>query len=635
MTKKIKSKITLFLIFLLFCFFLYCFLPIIFFQEKNLPERIFLTDRNSEIITDKANSYWYKIKKEVNLNSKFVKNLLQIEDKNFYNHFWINILSKFRALKDNISSKKIVSGWSTITEQYIKNHYFKTNKRTYLQKSREAILAFSFSIFYKKEDILQKYLQDLYLWNNIYGVYTASKIYFWKEKLADLTDEEITILLTLLKNPSIKSLADKNFQNYFKIVKNRLSFQFENKIKELKKYKNIDKFPFVTNNFWKNIWKTTIDSNLQEFAKKTLNQTLKNLKSKNVTNWAIFAINPKTMEVLIYIWSKDFYDKKIDWQVDIINSLRQVWSTFKPFLYLLALEKWAWVNSMLLDIENEYNSFQKGKVYISENYSLKEYGIISLQKALWNSLNNATVRLAREIWLQEIFDFYKSYGFKFLKNDPNYFGYSFVLGNPSITLKNLVLSYVNLLPDFEIKNRKEQFSIQKNIEKTWKIDKNKFLLYNILKNPDNRDISFWVNSILNTSIPQAVKTGTSSNFRDNLVVSYNPNFVIWIWLWNNDNTPMKWVTGITWTAYIWHQIIEKAISLGYINNKNYEIPTWISEKDYCLDFKCFRKKIDLDKKEKKYYSKILEKYYSKRDLFEKLEVSEIDRLKDLWFELKK
>lgn len=70
-----------------------------------------------------------------------------------------------------------------------------------------------------------------------------------------------------------------------------------------------------------------------------------------------------------------------------------------------------------------------------------------------------------------------------------------------------------------------------------------------------------MNSILNTSIPQAVKTGTSSDFRDNLVISYHPDFVLGVWVGNNDNSSMQGVTGITGAGYIWHHVIEKAIEL--------------------------------------------------------------------------
>jgi membrane peptidoglycan carboxypeptidase len=109
------------------------------------------------------------------------------------------------------------------------------------------------------------------------------------------------LLISILNNPSIKNLKEKQFPEYFEIVKERLGFDFERTIFELPKKEYFDKFPFVTNEFQGQGVKVSIDSNFQAFAEKTLNQTLDGLKSKNVTNGAIFAINPKTGEVLLYI----------------------------------------------------------------------------------------------------------------------------------------------------------------------------------------------------------------------------------------------------------------------------------------------------------------------------------------------
>ncbi|MDD3144971.1 MAG: transglycosylase domain-containing protein [Candidatus Gracilibacteria bacterium] len=603
----------------------YCFFPVIFFTPKDEPEHIFLRDRNGIVITDKANEFGYKKVIDLDLNSIFVKDLLIIEDKDYYNHFGVDIYSKLGALKSNIINKKIVSGASTITEQYLKNHFFKNNKRSYLQKAREAFLAFYYSLPYfpntlssfenrefTKKRILSQYLQNVYFGNNLYGIGAAMEVYFGKNDLNDLDEEEIVLLISLLNNPSTKSIYDKEFSIYFEKVKNKLSFSFERKISNLNKKQNIDNFPFATMDLTPTGDKISIDSKLSLFARDTLNSTLNSLKNKNVTNAAVFAINPKTREVLIYEGSRDFYSKEIDGQVNVINSPRQSGSSVKPFLYLMALESGYGINDLLLDIENEYNSFSDDKTYISNNYSLKEYGLVRFKNALGNSLNNATVRLASELGLENVYNFYKKYGFK-LTESPDYYGYSLVLGNPSITLKDLVFSYTKLL---DLK------------------DPNKFLLYNILSDPDNRDISFGVNSILNTSISQAVKTGTSSNFRDNLVISYSPDFVMGVWVGNNDNSSMIGVTGITGAGYIWHQITEEAIRLGYIKEYEIPIPEGISKNEYCLDEKCFRKEIDYDKTEKTYFSRIADNYYDKKDFKEKLSDFEEQKLQDLGFYLK-
>ncbi len=219
-----------------------------------------------------------------------------------------------------------------------------------------------------------------------------------------------------------------------------------------------------------------------------------------------------------------------------------------------------------------------------------------------------------------------------------------VLWNPDISLENLVLSYINLLPDYVIHSRNLQFFhwssdynelvYKRNRLKNNKIDPEKFLLYQILKNPDNRDISFWVNSILNTSIYQAVKTGTSSDFRDNWIVSYNPDLIVWIWMWNNDNSSMKWVTWITWAWYLWHQIITYAIKKHIIQDKNYAIPKQIEKFYYCLDKKCNQKEASYKKKQTKYYSAIKDWIFDKKDIYEKLDDYEKRRLKELGYEIR-
>ncbi len=646
MNKKIK--IILIFIFLTISFLAYSFFPILTYkQTDNKPWNIYILDRFWKVITDKQTKWWYKKADLILIDSKLVKSIIQIEDKDFYNHYWVSIKSKLRALYQNIKYQKIISWGSTITEQYIKNKYFPLEKRTILQKLREALVAFIYDISHPKKDILLWYLHNVYMWNNLYWIDTAAKIYFNKD-INNLSDEEITILVSLIHNPWIKSLKEKHFQKYFSLVKTRLWFDFKRKIKKLNKLQNIDKLPFVTQRVIENnrdlnqIPKTSIDLDFSLFVKEQLNKVLKDLKKNNVTNWAVLIIDPKTQEVLVYQGSKDFYAQDIDWQVDVIKAKRQPWSTLKPFLYLLALKSGVDIDKFILDIESQYNSFKKNKVYISENYSLKEYGLVRFKKAIWNSLNNASVRLAKELWLKKVWDFFKLYWLK-LDYPPEYYWYSMVLWNPDISLENLVLSYINLLPDYTVQARKLQFShwsfdynnlvYKRNKLKDDKIDPEKFLLYQILKNPDNRDISFWVNSILNTSIYQAVKTGTSSDFRDNWIVSYNPDLIVWIWMWNNDNSSMKWVTWITGAWYLWHQIIEYAINHNIIQDKQYKIPNWIEKFYYCLDENCNQKESSYKKKQTKYHSAIKSGIFSQKDIYENLDDYEKRKLKNLWYRI--
>lgn len=635
--KKIFIKI--FLIFLLFQ--VYSFFPVIFHKSNLQIWSIEIYDRNQKKFVDKRFKDWYykKLKFKDFENSRLIKNLVLIEDKRFYTHFWVDILSKIRAFKQNIISNWIVSWWSTITEQFIKNRYFLKEKRSYLQKFREANLAFFYSIFYSKEEILEKYLNTLYLGNNIYWIQWAVEKYFWKYELSDLTDSEINILIALIKYPWITSFEETYFVDYKKLLEKRLNNSSDFSKKITKPNINIDEYPFITNEFLKEVddfyfqnytFNSTIDLDLQNYSFDVVNNTVLSLKDRNVTNGALLAINPWTFEILAYHPSRNYSSKLIDGQVNILKMPRQLWSTFKPFLYLQALKSGFEIDDLILDVESQYN-LENNKVYISQNYSMKEYWLVRLKKALWNSLNSASVRLAKELWLERVYDFYTKFGFKF-DYPANHYWLWLVLWNAWTYLQDLVVSYSHLLPYY-----RENFSgnltldITKKLNREkYKIDENKFLLYNILSSPDNRDISFWVESILNTPIPQAVKTGTSSDFRDNVIMSYHPDFVMWIWVGNNDNSSMKWVTGITWAWYIYNQVIKKAIQLWLITDKKIEMPENIYKIKYCLDKTCFRSEATYKKSQILYKSAIADNIFSKTDLKITLDEYEENRLKQLW-----
>lgn len=569
----------------------------------------------------------------------FTQALVTIEDKRYFSHRGIDIVAKMRALWHNIYYWWTISGASTLTEQWVKNTYFVWKKRSVPQKIREAFLAGYFSLTKDKNTLLKKYLDSVYFWNHIYSLQAASENFFQKNDIQNLNEEEITILLTLLHNPS-KDPDDPDFKKYFEKVQARLGYTFTPSDIHLTPHENENRFPFISQKALqlctidkKNTSKeplffsqydcrrgeftSTIDASLSLFARETLENNLESLSEKNVTNGAIFALQPDTYEVLIYEGSRDFYSPLIDGQVDIIHAPRQPGSSMKPFLYLMALERGFNPDDLLIDTVQEYPSFQPGTTYTSENYTLKEYGLVRLKKALGNSFNNASVHLAKSLGLTDVYNFYEKYGFQF-DFPAEYYGYSLVLWNPNTTLWDLVLSYTQLIP---------------YPDTTGDVDPMKFLLYDILRDPDNRDISFWTHSILNTSISQAVKTGTSSNFRDNTLISYSPDMVIGLWVWNNDNTPMIWVTGITGAGYVWHQITEEAIYRGYITDRELRLPPSLEKAPYCLDIKCYRQENVFQKKGMRYFSAIEDHIYDYRDICETITHEDISHLEKLGFRI--
>lgn len=638
---KLNKYHTYILFSCVFCVLTFCLwsiYPILFGGKSYTPGRIFIRDRHWVTITDKARPDGYFIPLSVEnraqiKNNPLVRDLIQIEDQRFWDHAGLDIFWKVRAFRDNMRGNT-QSGGSTITEQWIKNAYFPHTPRTYSQKIREAFLALIFSMMYSKEEILEKYLNSVYLGNGVYGVQSAIETFFGKNDIVWLSSDEITTLLALIHAPT-DDTSDTYFLTYLAKIQKRL-WHTETPPSETKKKVGKDMLPFVTNyaerlcrtgeteglilfrtyDCERGIFESTIDKSLSDFARSRMQSQIELLRGKNVTNAGFIAMRPWTREVIVYEGSRNFYALGIDGQVDVLRAKNQVGSTMKPFVYLLALERGYSPDDLLVDLENTYPSFQPWFTSISENYTLKQYGLVRFKHALGNSLNNATIRLAQTLGLDEVYNFYRKKGFT-LSESAEHYGYALVLGNPDITLIDLVKAYDLLVP-----------TLQRGT-----IDTNLYLLYDILRDPDNRAISFGVNSLLGSSIPQAVKTWTSSNFRDNTLVSYSQSMIIGVWVGNNDNTPMIGVTGISGAGALWHQVAEEMIRLGYIQPDILPPPPDIREMSYCLDTSCFQKEIIWTRKDKEYYSRPTSKLYDRRDIPSLLPKEET-RLNELGFQVR-
>jgi membrane carboxypeptidase/penicillin-binding protein PbpC len=146
-----------------------------------------------------------------------------------------------------------------------------------------------------------------------------------------------------------------------------------------------------------------------------------------------------------------------------------------------------------------------------------------------------------------------------------------------LTLENIVESYENL----------------------WKIDENTWLLKKILSDKQNRSLSFGISSILNTSIPLPVKTGTSTDFRDNWTLSYSDNAIIGVWVGNADSDGMQDVSWVSGAWPIWKKIAEHLIEIWLIREEKEFIPPWVHEKYFCFDRSCLRREQSWEKIQKK------------------------------------
>lgn len=607
------KKIFFLILFFSFFWLSYECIEIYHILSKRVETRgnLILYDRKWEILAD-IHEGGYMIPYTGSLDTRLVRYIVEIEDRRFYEHWWMDIIGKLGALRENYDAGAIVRGGSTITEQYIKNTYFPKEKRSWEQKLRESLWAVLAEVRYSKEEILTKYLDSVYMGNGVYGIWAAASLYF-STSWENLSDDAIIEIIARIHSPNLEE-----DDPYIERISLRLFAKTTTpRITEHSKFKNRNLFPLFTERIEKEIdlycrgrenklllfvreipgglcekekkeLFTTIDKNLASSLEESMEGMLRGLEEKNIHNGAIYIFSEKEGKILAYIGNRK---NGQDNAIDMIEQKRSVGSVLKPIIYKLALERGADGESYILDDTKVYQTEESEKGYIPENYIPKSYGPIRLKEALGNSLNSATVRLAEHIGIGRIYDRFKQYGIV-LDHEAGYYGYGIALGAPEVSLEEVVRAYGYL------SNREE---------------KENFILTDILRDEKNRARTFGISSILNTSIPLAVKTGTSTDFRDNWAVAYDEHIIIGVWVGNSDGSSMNDVSWVTGAGPLFHQVAEKLIYAGYIETGSEQIPEWLEEALLCLDRWCFQKERVLIEKNHIIKSRPKNNFYSVSD----------------------
>jgi penicillin-binding protein 1C len=547
-------------------------------------------ERNGNTISDIPLKWWYSKEYKDSFHYPLIKNIITVEDNRFFSHRGVDIYGKLGALYENYTAWSIVRWGSTITEQYIKNRYFPSAPRTILQKIQESFWSMTMELKFSKEEILKKYLETVYMGNGLYGIPAALSAYFPDESIETLSTDATLELITRIKYPNLTKWHDE----YAKKISKRLGLpELTRVLEKWQKPTSLNTFPFVTERIQSEIKKycsgldntleyfiieiplslceknalqvyTALDYDIHIDLMKILESTIAPLIEKNVHNASVYVWSEKEKKVLAYIGNR------VDTQqnaVDMITRKRSVGSVLKPFIYIMALEGGANMDSLILDESRIYETEVEKKAYVPQNYIPKAYGPITLREALWNSLNSAAVRLSEYIGIGRIYERFRSLGFP-LEHEAGYYGYGISLGTVELSLEDIVHGYRNIV---------------------WLSDPENFLMYQILSDEKNRSKTFGISSILNTSVPLAVKTGTSSNFRDNWVIGYNEDIIVGVWVGNTDNESMDDVSGITGAGPLYHGVVEKLIESGFITDSPRELPRGTSQEYLCLDSNCLQK----------------------------------------------
>ena len=332
------------------------------------------------------------------------------EDREFYQHRGFRLRSIIRAALANLLQGNRAQGGSTLTQQLVKNAIL-TNEKTYTRKIKEFLLAYQIERRFSKDDILQLYFNEIPYGGNAYGVGAAADAYFGKA-VPDLTLGEATILAAILNRPSRLSpygthrdelIARQHYILDSMVATGHLTAaQVEAAKAETLTFRPLTQtitaphFVFyikdllsarygeaaVENGGLQVI--TTLDLKKQQLAEKVITDSTKQNEALGAKNAAIAALDATTGQILAMVGSRDYFNKDIDGQVNVVTRLRQPGSSFKPIVYAAALDKGFTAMTVIDDSPMTFH--QSGsEPWTPKNYHNKYSGPMSVRSALAHS----------------------------------------------------------------------------------------------------------------------------------------------------------------------------------------------------------------------------------------------------------
>ncbi len=499
------------------------------------PKSTIIYDRNHKLIAVKLSSDGYlRVPiKEREISSSIKKIVLGYEDRYFYDHFGINPLSIFRALYSNLTNSHKI-GASTITMQVARMMHHK--RRTFTQKIVEIFQALQLEMIYSKDEILKLYLNNAPYGGNIEGFASASFKYFNLSPLS-LSLSQIAYLSAIPKNPNRNRPQKSGDINK---IKNRLLKRLYNlnilTKEEYRKGKDEvivthikplpNRVPHLCNyiNSGKEV-NTTIDLLLQREVQNIISLRVKELKKYGIYNGSAIIIDNKNMQVLAYIGSQDFNDKRYGGENDGLRSLISPASTLKPFIYAKALEK-----GLITPLKKIYDVPLFIDGYKPTNYSKKYLGEVTASEALQFSLNIPAVELDRLLGNSSLYYILEDANISSLNRAKSYYGSSLVLGGWGLPLFNNGELFA-LLANGGVYQR-ASYILGKSYSKKRILTKEScYLISNILSNAPRVEFSSYWEFI--KDMPKiAFKTGTSAYAKDMLTMGYTPRYTVGIWYGN-------------------------------------------------------------------------------------------------------
>lgn len=581
-----------------------------------VPSKIY--DTNGEVI-----DILYKEIRETATIEEMPKSLkdayVAIEDRRFYSHHGFDVLGMGRAMVVNVVTMSKAQGASSITQQLAKNAFL-TNEKRIMRKVKEAIITVELERGYTKDEILEKYMNEIYFGSGAYGVKTAARAFYGKS-VGDINIAESALLAGVPNRPN-KYNPRRHLNNAVargKLVlaqmrrynlideeeyQKALSQKFYNEgqlpdelkdlsVEELSKLnvtviKSVSKkrsynTPDFTNIVEKKLFElftekqiyeeglevyTTLDIGMQKAAKLTF-ENYEPLKEKKGLDGGMVTIEADTGYVRAVIGGKNF--KSGDYN-RAIYAKRQPGSSFKPFVYFTALRLGYPMNTVIEDTPLEFGEWKP------RNYGGNFRKNFTLLEGMERSINIVAIKVLQKVGLKNLDETVKLAGGEDIKIPQNL---TAALGTMVVTpyeLSSLYLPFANggyrVKPQFitQIKNRYGKVIYQEQAKQQ-----------RVFEGEDVALITHMMEDVVNLgtgrnarvkkdgkNIVQGGKTGTTNRQRTAWYAGITPKYVTTVYVGYDDNRPMdKSATGGGLTAKLWGNYYQMLVDDGYDTGKEF------------------------------------------------------------------
>ncbi len=511
------------------------------------------------------------------LPDHLIKATLATEDRRFFEHFGVDVMGTLRALAENARHDTVVQGGSSITQQLAKN-MFLTPERSLVRKIKEALIAVYLENHYSKREILKLYFDRAYLGGGSYGVEAAAQFYFGKS-IRDVTLPEAAMLAGMFKAPTryaphIDMAASRARANEVLTNMVQAGYLTEGQVygARMNPAKIVERGDFYSPD-WFLDWafeevqrlmrgrqehilsaRTTVDIPLQKAAEQSLQKTLlENGRARNFDQGALAAMETDGA-VRALVGGKDYGESQFN---RATHAFRQPGSSFKGYVYLAAMEAGYKPTSVVSD---GYVSCGR---WSPKNYSGGFRGRMTLTDALAKSINTIAVKLSLDVGRDKILDNMKKMGITYLKKTC-----SMALGDTGMTPLDHTGGYATFAAGglytrpYAIE---EVHTLQGKL--LYSHDRDEKPRQQIFDRKAVETLNKMLQSVVTNGTGKAAqldftwsvgKTGTSSNYRDAWFIGFTGQYVVGVWIGNDDFTPMARVTGGSFPAQTWHEFMVQA-----------------------------------------------------------------------------